>query len=218
MTRGASARLTLRVEPASAKVERQTGEGAVMRFILITILGLALTTTAAAQESGAEATEEPLLLVVQAAPDDEAARRLELAERFVELSQGESLADLAQTYIDQLLAADTQSEAEHREWFRVNLPREMTNLMTGIMDSLVPVFAERLTVEELTALVEFYETPLGRSIAQKQVEIGMDQGAAMEAAVLQFQVDLMRKFCTEFDCSEPTASGPRPDKQGVRRN
>lgn len=188
-----------------------------MRFILITILGLALTTTAAAQEPGAETTEEPLLLVVQAAPDDEA-RRLELAERFVELSQGDSLADLAQTYIDQLLAADTQSEAEHREWFRVNLPREMTNLMTGIMDSLVPVFAERLTVEELTALVEFYETPLGRSIAQKQVEIGMDQGAAMEAAVLQFQVDLMRKFCTEFDCSEPTASGPRPDKQGVRRN
>ncbi|MFT4955351.1 MAG: hypothetical protein ACI8U3_001739 [Brevundimonas sp.] len=188
------------------------------RLILTTILGLALTTTAAAQEPEVEMTEEPLILVVPAAPDDDAARRLELAERYVELSQGDSLADMAQTYIDELLAADTQSEAAHREWFRVNLPREMTNLMTAIMDGLVPVFAERLTVEELTALVDFYETPLGRSIAQKQVEIGMDQGMAMEAAVLQFQLDLMRKFCTEFDCSEAAASGPRPDKQGVQRN
>ena len=188
------------------------------RFILITILGLALTTTAAAQEPEVVITEEPLLLVVEAEPDEDAARRLELAEQYVQLSQGDSLADMAQTYIDELLAADTQSPAEHREWFRVNLPREMTGLMTGIMDSLVPVYADRLTVEELTALVEFYETPLGRSISQKQVEIGMDQGVAMETAILQFQVDLMRKFCTAFDCSEPAASGPRPDKQGVQRN
>ena len=183
------------------------------RLILTTILGLALTTTAYAQE----APEESLVTAVPA-QDDDAARRLELAERYVELSQGDSLADMARTYIDEMLAAETQFEAAHREWFRVNLPREMTSLMTGIMDSLVPVYADRLTVEELTALVEFYETPLGRSISQKQVEIGMDQGVAMETAILQFQVDLMRKFCTAFDCSEPAASGPRPDKQGVQRN
>lgn len=182
------------------------------RLILTTILGLALTTTAYAQE----APEQALLTAVPAA--DEATVRRELAERYLELAQGDSLADLAQAYIDQLLAADTQSPAEHREWFRVNLPREMTNLMATLIDGMVPAYADRFTVEELTALVAFHETPLGRSIAQKQVEVGMDQGLAMEAAVLRFEADLMRKFCTAFDCSEPTASGPRPDKQGVRRN
>ena len=188
------------------------------RFILTTILGLALTTTAAAQEPEVVMTEEPLLLVVEAEPDEDAARRLELAEQYVQLSQGDSLAEMAQTFIDEMMAADTQSPAEHREWFRVNVPREMVSLMTGIIEGLVPIYAERLTVEELTALIAFYETPLGQSIARKEVQIGMDQGMAVEAAVMQFQVELLRKFCTEFDCSEPAASGPRPDKQGVQRN
>jgi len=187
------------------------------RLILTTILGLALTTTAAAQEAQGETTDEPRL-TVQVAPDDDSARRLELAERYVELAQGDSLAEMAQTFIDEMMAADTQSPAEHREWFRVNVPREMVSLMTGIIDGLVPIYAERLTVEELTALIAFYETPLGQSIARKEVQIGMDQGMAVEAAVMQFQVELLRKFCTEFDCSEPAASGPRPDKQGVQRN
>ena len=189
----------------------------MQRFILTTILGLALAAPAAAQDA-AEATEGTVIAVVQAESGEDAAHRLELAERYLELAQGDSLAELAQTYIDEMLAADTQSPAEHREWFRINLPREMTSLMTNLVDGLVPVYADRFTAEELAALVAFHETPLGRSIAQKQVEIGMDQALAMEVAVLQFQADLMRKFCTEFDCSEPAASGPRPDKQGVQRN
>ena len=189
----------------------------MQRFILTTILGLALAAPAAAQDA-AEATEGTVIAVVQAESGEDAAHRLELAERYVELAQGDSLAEMAQTFIDEMMAADTQSPAEHREWFRVNVPREMVSLMTGIIEGLVPIYAERLTVEELTALIAFYETPLGQSIARKEVQIGMDQGMAVEAAVMQFQVELLRKFCTEFDCSEPAASGPRPDKQGVQRN
>ncbi|MFN3816214.1 DUF2059 domain-containing protein [Brevundimonas sp.] len=182
-----------------------------MRFILTIILGLALTTTAAAQEADA-----PQTMVIPA--EDDAVVRRELAERYVELAQGDSLAEMAQAFVDGLIDADTQSLPEHREWFRTNVPREMANLMILVMDGLIPIYAERLTAEELMALITFYETPLGQSIARKEMQIGMDQSMAVEVAVMQFQVDLMRKFCTAFDCTEPAASGPRPDKRGVQRN
>ena len=185
------------------------------RLMLATAVCLAITGTATARqaesqeappqtESGTQEPSASLDDMLAAAPaEDEAVVRLRLAERYAELSQGDSIAELSRNFVDQMLAQETQATDEQRAWFRDNLPREMASLASSLMERLAPIFAERLTIEELEALIAFYETPMGQSIVRKQVQIGMEQGVAMEMAILQFQIEMMQKFCTAFDCGAP---------------
>lgn len=175
------------------------------RFILTTILGLALTTTAWAQEAGGGTTDEPQL-TVQTVPDEDAARRLELAERYFELSEGEGFAELMDTMTGQLMSILPDMPAEQQAWLRRNLPLEMTAFGEMLMEQMVPLFADAMTLEELEALIEFYDTPVGRSIAAKQMELGAQMGVVVEFAQMEFQIQFMQKYCAAFDCT-----GVRPD-------
>jgi hypothetical protein len=54
------------------------------------------------------------------------------------------------------------------EGFWEELEKEMHKQIPSLMESLVPVYAKHFTKEELTALIEFYGTPAGKKLAEKQ--------------------------------------------------
>ena len=145
-----------------------------------------------------------LTLALFAAPataqDADAARREQLAERLIEVSQGDNLTKSIATQVQARLAEMEDAEPEHRAWMRANMPRLLQRMADQMLPRLADLYAATFSLEELEAQIAFYETPHGRSIANKGVALGMAQGQIIQEAGQAFVVDLMTKFCAEFEC------------------
>jgi hypothetical protein len=63
-----------------------------------------------------------------------------------------------------------------------------------MMDLTAGVWMKRFTVDELKALVRFYESPLGRKLAKKQPEIARDSMGTMMPLILQRMPKVMEKL------------------------
>lgn len=146
------------------------------------------------------------------AQDEGASRRMALAERYVQLSVGDHLADVLEAQVrDELLKTDNLPAAE-RAWMAENMPGILMRAMEGLMADVVPLYAERFTEPELEALVAFFEGPMGQSIAVKQMEVGIEMQELMTPVLSAFLIELMTKYCAEFACDPnglPTASKSR---------
>lgn len=139
----------------------------------------------------------------------EADQRLALAERYVELSLGENLNKVFSDMAEQIVAQYPDPNGPEAQWMRRNLPGFAQDIADGVAEATAPVYAERMTLEELTALVEFYDTPLGRRILNKSVELTIELQPAMDAIAIQEAQELFTKFCAEFDCDvAPNGAGP----------
>ena len=136
------------------------------------------------------------------AQDGDRARRLELATRFVELSMGDELPRMIDQLIEEELAAAPDMPQAERDWMRRNMPALTLTMIDDIADQLGPIYAEAFTVPELEALVAFYETPMGRSIATKQFEIGARSQEVLAGALGRFFERLVTKYCQEFQCED----------------
>lgn len=139
-------------------------------------------------------------VLAQDAPDAARQRHLDLAGRYLELTSGE---DSVKVIREQLEAGYAEAELpmEQRAW----LTDQMTSLFEEVLAlTIVEVrddVADSFTVAELEAAVAFYETPVGRSIANKSIEIGMAIQEAMMPLLLSRMASMNEKFCQRFDCA-----------------
>jgi len=139
-------------------------------------------------------------VLAQDAPDAARQRHLDLAGRYLELTSGE---DSVKVIREQLEAGYAEAElpADQRAW----LTDQMTSLFEEVMALTIAEVrdevADSFTVAELEAAVAFYETPLGRSIANKNIEIGLAIQEAMMPLLLTRMTSMNEKFCQRFDCA-----------------
>lgn len=181
-----------------------------MRHALI--LAACLSMLIGGQASAQDGAARPGAVASQQGED----RRTALAARFVELS----LAGLDKT-MQSVMAAelgdldDTLGEQEAR-WFRRHAPEILATHMRPVIDGMRQDYAERFTEAELTALVAFYDTPMGRAIARKQMESGAEQGMLMQQFERDYMIDLQTKFCGAFDCEGQAPKGVGAGKPSNR--
>lgn len=135
------------------------------------------------------------------------AERQALAERYVELSMV-GIDKTLQGLLDAQIAQwDASVPTEQARWFRRHALQIMQTHMQPMIDEMSRDYAERFSEAELSALVGFYETPMGRGIARKQLEAGVAQSQAMQQFEVAYLTDLMTKFCAEFDCEGALPKG-----------
>ncbi|SPU45723.1 DUF2059 domain-containing protein [Brevundimonas diminuta] len=154
----------------------------------------------------------PAAQAQQAAPD----RRLALAERYVELSIVGLDKMVHETITRQLEQDSVGMPAEHTQWFRANAAVILQPHLQRMIDAMKQDYAENFTEEELVALVGFYETPIGRDIARKQMDIGVEEGLRMVEFETAFSQDLLTKYCGAFDCeamAQQAAGAAKPSKR-----
>ena len=135
--------------------------------------------------------------------------RAALTRRYLELTTG-GIDKIVQKLIDDEITAMADNlPAEQLAWFRANTVTIMQPHMDGLIRSLSDDIQTRFTEAELEALIGFYDTPQGRAIAAKQLEMGGAMGQAMESFQMSYLRDLMTKFCGAFDCGamEQEATG-----------
>lgn len=142
----------------------------------------------------------------QAADPDEA-RRLALAERYLELGQG---AGVAKTMKGQLEDAFMKSDMapEERTWLAQNLAETIQQALDQTFLELRDEVADLFTEAELEASVAFMETPMGQSIVNKQVELGFSLQEQMAPHLIAGMTRLRGKYCARFDCEEAEAAAP----------
>ena len=142
------------------------------------------------------------------AQDGDAARRLQLAEQYVELSLGENIAALVGQLVEEDLAESPDMSDRERQWMRANMPPMILEVIDRMARDMAPVYAETFTLEELEALVAFYSTPLGQSVAIKEFELGARIDELLGGAMIQFFETFEAKYCAEFDCEPLMAVVP----------
>lgn len=142
------------------------------------------------------------------AQDSDAARRLQLAEQYVELSLGDNIAKLVAGIIEEELAAAPDMTDRERQWMRTNMPPMILEAIDRMAADMAPIYAETFTVEELEALVAFYGTPLGQSVATKEFQLGARVDELLGGAMIQFFETFEAKYCAEFDCEPLMAVVP----------
>lgn len=142
----------------------------------------------------------PAPAIAQSADAGEA-RRLELAERYLELGQGTGM---AQTMRDMFDEAFLKSEmpAEERAWLSQTLAETIEDVLDATFEGLRDEVAELFTQAELEASIAFMETPMGQSIIDKQVELGWSLQEQMAPHMIEAMAKLQTKYCARFDCSE----------------
>ena len=133
--------------------------------------------------------------------------RQALAERYVQLSMVGMDKTLQGLLDAQIAQWDASVPTEEARWFRRHALQIMQTHMQPMIDEMTRDYAERFSEAELSALVAFYETPMGRGIARKQLEAGVAQGEAMQQFEVAYLTDLMTKFCAEFDCEGALPKG-----------
>ena len=141
------------------------------RIALVTLVALALGTPAGAQQPA----------VPQPAPVDSATAVT--IRRLLELTGAAKLAlQTMETMLPAQRAAMPQIPAAFWDAFLAHARRDILMLV----DSLIPVYAAHFSRADLEALVQFYESPVGRRlsevqpmITQESMQVGQRWGAAL---------------------------------------
>ncbi|MDQ8028208.1 MAG: DUF2059 domain-containing protein [Brevundimonas sp.] len=174
-----------------------------MRFIIA--FAAALLAASSLTVAPAHARQDaPPLVVRLATPVPPSPRQLELSRRYLDLMMTDQFEDVIHQMLGDQMATDPsmQDVPDEDRRFIISLTAELTTDMVPLMiDEMVPVFAGVFTEEELTALVTFYETPMGRVIAEKSVQVMPEANRAVMAVVPQMLEKMVTRMCQHYGCT-----------------
>lgn len=165
--------------------------------LMIACAAAALLSTALPADTARAAQVPPSA----AAPSE---RQLQLTRRYLDLMMTDQFEDVIHQMLGAELANDEQMQAvpEADRRFILNLTAELTgDMVPQMLAEMVPVYAAVFTEEELVALVAFYETPLGRSIAEKSVRVMPEADRAVMALVPQMLEKMAMRMCQHYSCT-----------------
>lgn len=133
------------------------------------------------------------------AQDSDGARRLVLAEQYIELTQGPNLRKTVAGYFEEAFAK-SEAPPEQRAWLTENMTAAFETAMAATFADLTDDVAEIFTLQELEAMVAFFDTPLGRSVSSKSFDLGVRMQAVMLPHMTAAFTQLGEKYCARFGC------------------
>lgn len=139
-------------------------------------------------------------VLAQTAPDAARQTHLDLAERYLELTQGGDLVKQMRSQIEEGYA-EADLPPVQRAWLVNSMADMFTEVMALTIVELRDDVADSFTVEELETAIAFYGSPTGRAVVRKQVELNTELQRVITRLMIPRMTDLMEKYCLRFDCS-----------------
>lgn len=176
-----------------------------MRSLIIAVAVLALNCPVVlAQETP---SQDQVVVVTDTDP------RLALADRYLALTVDLDVDKMMREQMEEGFANSPATE-EQRVW----MTEQMTALYESVIDKAVLDMrgdvAELYTQPELEALVALYESPLGPSLARKNMQAGMLMQEAMMPHLITGISDVFEKYCLRFDCEAMGAAAAKQNGAG----
>jgi hypothetical protein len=128
-------------------------------------------------------------------------RQLTLTRQYINLMMSDQFEDVIREMIGDEAAMDPSLPADDRQ-FIIDLTTELaTDLIPQMIDEMVPVYAAAFTEAELEALVAFYDTEMGRSIAAKNVQVMPEANRAVMSVMPQMLDKMAARMCQHYGCT-----------------
>lgn len=128
------------------------------------------------------------------------ARQLALTRRYIDLLMSDQFEGVIREMIGQEMGRDSTLPEEDRR-FLVGLTTELaTDLIPQMINEMVPVYAAAFTETELEALIAFYDTEMGRSIAAKTVQVMPEASRAVMSVMPQLLDKMAARMCQHYGC------------------
>ena len=138
----------------------------------------------------------PLAAQEASAPD---ARQLALADQYLDLTMGAGMRKFMAGYYEDFYA-EAGMPPDQRDWWTLNMTNAMDRALVALSAELREDVAEIYAAEELQALIDLYRSPIGRSIAEKDLQMSIRMQEAMAPHMVTLTTDLLTKYCQQFDC------------------
>ncbi len=139
----------------------------------------------------------------QAATAAPSPRQLALTRRYLALTMTDQFeVAIRQMVIDQAaMAPETRDLPDEDRRFMIDLTAELTAAMIPqMLEAMTPVYARTFTEAELTAMLEFYDTEIGRSVLEKTM-IAMPEANRAAMTVIPQMLDKMAaRVCQHYGC------------------
>lgn len=137
-------------------------------------------------------------------------RHLELASRYLELTQGGDALKPLRGQIEQTYGEMPPTE-DQRGWMTEQLASTIETVVAAAITELSDEVADAFTIEELEGAISFYASPLGRAVVLKQSGLNFEMQQVVMPLLAQRLTELMTKYCLRFDCT--AGSGPASKSQ-----
>ncbi|MCS6624778.1 DUF2059 domain-containing protein [Roseibacterium beibuensis] len=168
-----------------------------MRFMIVCMA--AAVAGSALGVAPARAAEVP-----QTAPPAPSARQLELTRRYIDLTMTDQFEEslrgilLAQAEVD----PETRALPPEDRTFLAELAAELTtDMIPQMLDEMTPVYARAFTEAELEAMIEFYDSEMGRSIIRKTMRALPEATQAAMSVVPQMLEKMASRLCQHYGCT-----------------
>lgn len=164
-----------------------------MRFMIVCLAAAMTGAGLAATPVGAS--------VSQQAATAPSARQLALTRRYIDLMMSDQFEDVIRVMIGDETGRDSTLPEEDRR-FLVDLTTELaTDLIPQMINEMIPVYAAAFTEAELEALIAFYDTEMGRSIAAKNVQVMPEANRAVMSVMPQLLDKMAARMCQHYGCA-----------------
>lgn len=131
--------------------------------------------TLSARATGAQTSAPPSAPAAPAAPSASTApadtSNYPLVRQFLEASQAATVAYRA---VEASLPGQRAANPQIPEAFWTEFLAEVKAGMPQLVERLVPIYASRFSPDELTQLIAFYQSPVGKHLAEEQASIGLE--------------------------------------------
>lgn len=167
-----------------------------MRFMIVCMA--AAVASSALTAAPVRAAEVP-----QAAADAPSARQLELTRQYIDLTMTDQFDDAIRQMIADQAALDPNARnmPEEDRQFLIELTGELTtDMIPRMIDAMVPVYARAFTEAELVAMIEFYDTDIGRSIIEKTMTAMPEANRAALTVLPQMMDKMAARMCQHYGC------------------
>ena len=133
---------------------------------------------------------------------DDGAARLALANKFVSLMQGEELGAALGQMTSMMMPAELEGMSEDEAAkFRAVMGEVTARMMPRMFEAMAPIYADIFTLEELQALVDFYQSDVGRSMVTKSYQAAPRLAEAVQAIMPEIMAEMGNVLCDEFECT-----------------
>jgi len=139
-------------------------------------------------------------VLAQNAPDAARQHQLELAGRYLQLTQGADTMKLVRERLEDGFG-EGDMPADQRAWLTDQMISMFEEEFQAAIAEVRDDVADSFTPAELEAAVAFYDTPMGRSIARKDLEMSAAMQEAMLPNLTARMMSMSEKFCQRFDCT-----------------
>ncbi|MDQ3124732.1 MAG: DUF2059 domain-containing protein [Pseudomonadota bacterium] len=150
-------------------------------------------------------------VLAQTAPDAARQNHLDLAEQYLELTQGGDLVKEMRRQIEDGYD-DTDVPPEQRAWLVNSMTGMFAEVMALTIVELRDDVADSFTVQELESAIAFYQSPVGQSVVRNQVDLNAELQDVMMRLLVPRITDLMEKYCLRFDCTAMSEAAAKRDE------